>query len=379
MVAEYQLWLSDASGNRLGVIPGDQIVSLKYALVTNDAGALTLDVPRSALPDPSTWSDARIEVRRRPPGGAWQLEGSCFWLVHKEVRGVTRDRSYRRLTALTTTSLLDRRCTMWYAGSSQVAVTSDYADDMMKDIVRNNLGATANNAPVYSAGTTPSRDWSSLITVIADASLGPTISKEFAWRNVLSVLQDIAGDSAKANNPVYFGIVMSGAALVFRTWVGQPGRDLTTGINKLTVSAERGSLGGTVEVTEDWSDVATWVVAGGQGQQSARTLGASYNIAQGSLTPFGVREAFINATQLTSTAALNGEAAAELWRRRPRRVLTGQIVSVPGALYGVDWNWGDRVLAQFESQSFSALVEKVTVKLEKGEETVEARITGNTA
>jgi hypothetical protein len=87
----------------------------------------------------------------------------------------------------------------------------------------------------------------------------------------------------------------------------------------------------------------------------------------------------MNATSLSTPGALAGEASAELFRHRPKRTLTGALISVPGALYGLDWGHGDKLTAQFEHESFPALVETVSVKLDGGKESVDAKITGEAA
>jgi hypothetical protein len=377
MSTEYEVWLSDPNGTRLAVIPNDRITSLSYSLVTNAAGSLTLEVPRDAIPDTSIAADGRIELWRKPAGGSLGLEGQTIWLIQKMTRGVSASASYRRLTALSATTLLSRRSTMYFAGSAPVTVTA-MADDTMKSVFFYNLGASANSAVTYAAGVTPSRIAPS---VALDASVngGPMITKEYAWRSVLSACQDLANDAATLGTPVYFGIVWAGAGLTFRTWIGQPGVDRTTGASQLVISPERGTLGGTVEVVEDWTDSATWVVAGGQGQQAARSLGQAYDAARIGQSPFGVREFFLNATSMSTAGSLNAEASAELYRRRPKKTLTGQLISVPGAIYGLDWGHGDRLIAQFEDESFEALVETVTVKLERGQEQIDAKITGEAA
>jgi hypothetical protein len=88
---------------------------------------------------------------------------------------------------------------------------------------------------------------------------------------------------------------------------------------------------------------------------------------------------FIDQTQLTSQLSLRAEAAAELQRRRPTKILTGDLMSVPGAVYGLHWGHGDKLIAEFEDDAYTARVDSVTVTLENGNETVRASIKGEAA
>jgi hypothetical protein len=375
MSTEYAVWIYSPDNTRLGVIPMDRVYSLSYSLVTNAVGALVIEMADDAI-DP-TWAqaDARLEVRRKPDGGTWALEGQTVWFVQKMTRGVTQAGRYRRLTADSANTLLERRYTLFWSGTSPVVASSNYAENVIKDTVLQNLGSSANTASTYSAGVTPTRIMADF-TVEGNGSKGAVISKEFAWRSVLSVIQDIANDSATAGSPIYFGVIWTGSGFLFRTWLGQPGINRTTAPNLLIVSAERGSLGGTIEVTEDWNDTATWVTTGGEGQGTARQTGSQWDVARIGRSTYGLREVFVNTTALKTGAALNAEASAELYRRRPKQTLSGQIISVPGATYGIDWGHGDRLMAQFEHAAFSALVETVTVKLDNGTESIDAKIVG---
>lgn len=379
-MAEYQIWLYDAWGNRVANVGQEHITKLTYALSVNSVGALTLTTTRDALPDQYVTRDARLEVWRKPDGGAPVREGDGPWLVQTDTSGLSdRDGEYRRIKAATANTILGRRAVLYYANTANTSKTGN-ADNVLKAIMRENLGTTANSSPLYSAGVTPSRDWVTpgLLAIDADASLGPSISKAFAWRNVLSVLQEIARDAATAGTPVFFDVVMVGTVLTFRTWVGVRGVDRSSGAAKLVISAERGSLGGTIEKTTDWSDSANWIVAGGQGQDAQRTLGSAYDLTRVGQSPYGLSEVFVDATSLSAVAALNADASSELRARRPSKILTGSLISVPGAVYGLDWGFGDKLIAEFEDDAFTATVDSVTVTLDGGKETVTAAIRGQT-
>jgi hypothetical protein len=366
-MAEYQIWAYDVWGQRIAVL--DRLTKLSYVRTVNAVGALTATVPRDELPDAVVREDMRLEVWRKPAGGTWGLDGDTAWFLQQDVRGRDdRQGRYRRLVAASATQLLARRLIAYDAGTVPQASRGANADDAMKGFVSENLGGSA----------VVGRDRSTWIFVQPNVSMGPVVSKDVPWRNLLAVLQEIARDAFVAGTPVYFDLVSGSTTLLeFRTWVNVRGIDRSIasgGTEAVTLSIERGSLGGTVEVAIDWSDAVSAVYAGGPRQAGARLVGLASDAIRIGASPFGLREGWIDATGADTLAALNAEANSELNRRRPRKVLTGEILSVPGSAYGVDWGWGDLVKAEFEGDAFDARIDSVAVTVERGEEKIVAQI-----
>jgi hypothetical protein len=386
MSATYQINVLDPFGNRVAVLGDSVITKLTYTRTANAVGALTLTVPRDLIPEGRLTADTRLEVYRRSSGGSARLEGDGPWLVQTVTKGTSgQDGRYWTIKAGSLLTLLDRRVALFYANQANMLRTGP-ADDVIKQIVLDNLGSNANTGSPVSAGVgaNPNRDWSSTgLAVDSQSSLGPTISKGFAWQNILTTCQAIARDAATQGTQVFFDLVKGAGYstpgwLAFYTYISQRGTDRSAGPGALTVSAERGSLGGTLEATTDWSDMATHVTAGGQGQDAARVINWAFQTALIGASTWGLREVFIDRTQNKDGASLLSEAQAELWRRRPQAVLTGELKSVPSAAYGIDWYFGDKLQAQFEGQSFVAHVNSVTVTLDRGDETIAAKLTSDT-
>lgn len=374
MATQYEIRLLDAFGSTVATV--DRPLSLNYTRTVNAVGSLTMMVSRDDLPDAYVVADARLEVWRKPDGGAMYRDGDGAWLVQVDTKGTSdRDGRYRTIKAEPLITLLGRRSAMYFSNTGQTQKT-DRADDMMKAIFRDNLGSSANASPISPGAPNPVRDWSSTgLTVDNNISLGTSTSKGFAWQNVLSTLQAISRDAATALSPIYFDIVQTDTNVyAFRTYAGVRGVDRSSGAALLIVSAERGSLGGTVEVTTDWSQTATTVVAGGQGQDAARVINFAYDTTRIGQSPWGNRELFIDRTQLSDTGSLLAEAQAELRRRRPQKILSGTIQSVSGAVYGLDWGFGDKLLVEYEHDAFTARVDSVTVSLQQGVEKITAQI-----
>lgn len=377
MSTEYQIWLSTPFGTRVAVLDMEAVTKATYSRTTNAVGALTIECERDAVPDGWVTEDARIEVWRRPDGGPWGLEGEGPWLLSKAVKGISKDGArYWKLTAESLTTLLKRRHVLYYANSTHALYTSTVAETLLKNLVTYNFLSGATSSPFNTVSGITARNLSTYLTMAATGGLGPSITKQFAWRNVLPVMQEVCKDATGSGTPMYFDIVQSGTAFEYRVYTGQRGVDRSTGANKLVISDERGSLGGDIESGIDWSDSASVVLAGGQGQDAARLVVGVADAAAVARSPFGRREAWVDATQVSTLTGLATEAVQELRARRAKRTLTGDLLSVPGAVYGLDWGFGDKVIAEFEGEQYTARIEAVTVTLNGGKEEVKAAIKG---
>ena len=86
---------------------------------------------------------------------------------------------------------------------------------------------------------------------------------------------------------------------------------------------------------------------------------------------------FQNAVQAGSSApALDAEARAELWKNRSVLVLTGSIQDTDAMQYGIDYNFGDIVVAEHLGYSFDAHIDTIHVTVSKEGEVLDNRIRG---
>lgn len=369
-MAQYQLWLYDPFGNRISDISGQDVVKLTYALGTNAVGSATLTLSAGVIPDRNLVEDARLEIMRKPIGGDWQREGETVFLLQNPIRGrSSQGGRYRTLIAHTANTLLERRDVEALAGSGG-ALKSGPSDDVMKAYVIQEMGT----------GASVARSWSAYMSVAAQVALGPSITKDASYKNLLSVLQDIAQSarSTDSTKPVYFDLVWDGTQFQFQTYIGQRGtnRSIEGSSNALTISVERGTLAGVVESSTDYRGASTWVYGLGPGQGPNRKILSASDTARIVASPFGRRESTIDATQATTDPGITAEALAELGRRRARAILTGDVQSRPGAVYGLHWFFGDALLAEFEGQKYIARIEAMTVVVERGTETITTKVKG---
>lgn len=344
MTASYVLTLLDPNGGYVAVL--DVIAALDCAQPANAVGALTLTLPPS-LPFALLRKDSRL-VLDRTVGG---LTHTSTWLLRRAENTMSDDGARaRRVTAVDLRDLLRRRI----VPVASQGVATGPADDLMKQIVRDNF-VTASN---------PDRNLPAL-TVAADTSSAPSVTLEFANRNVLQVLQDLAAASMAAGTYLAFDVVPIDDGIEFRTYPTVWGFDRRA---EVLLSAERGTLAA-VATDTDYTDEATVVYASGRGDEIITVTAVDAGrIAQ---SPFGRIEGYLNAASAETLAAVQAAADAELQAGRARELFSARLVEQPGLRYGVDVYLGDLVQAEYDGTLYDCRVEPVRLTLDgAGNETV---------
>ena len=370
MAAGYSVYLGTPTGVRLA--DASSFLSLEYARTVNSVGALTLTLPGTFDTQNLIAPDGRIEVWRRLPSGREYLDTDTVWFI----QGITYDidDEGRRTIVVSADSGLfllkePGRFVDGFAGSAS-ATKTDQADDMCKAIVREQAGSIAAAA----------RSLSAYLGVQADTASAPTISKAFAWRPVLTVLQEIAQASFEAGTYLAFDIVSpTPDTLEFQTFVGQRGIDhrFPSGVNPVLLGPDMGNMGAT-SLSYDWRNEVSYAKAGGSGEGRGRITDEYLDSARAAASPFRRREAFVQATNTDTTTALADEASAAVRGGRPRVILQGKIASTPDTQYGVDWQWGDYVTVQAFGMQLDARVDAIKVSVTPDSENIEAVVRSET-
>lgn len=379
MANSYDIRLYTPDGKtQLASVPPSR---LEYVLVENDVGSLSLTIP-PVVPFDAIPQDMRIEVWRSIDGGQPYCEGSggdaAVWLVESKRKILSGSEKLISLTAVDAKDLLRRRFVDYYSGSSQSS--KQFAlDDMMKLIVVENL-SNLTYGGVYATG----RDLSTWLSIQAYTSQLPNKKKSFAWRNVLTVLQEICAQSAGEGKYAAFDLVrLTQTVMEFRTFYDVRGTYKGLGVSNgvplgIVVSPETGSL--TSPVLEyDWSDAANYVRVGGEGEGSARLTGQSIDPIQIAQSPFARRERFLDARNSGGDqAGLTTEAVMAVFANRPRLRFSGTIVDTASIKYGRHYRHGDIIGAQWEETALDVRVTKVKVALDSTGERIEAQFSNET-
>lgn len=344
----------------------DEFESLEYSRRVGQPGWCVVVIPGDSI----NWADlhqrdGRIEIRRRIEGREWYTEMSTMWLARRFRQISRRGAISYEVAGPSAFDLLNRRIVAYNAGSSQAA-KSDLVDDMMKEIVSQNLGSTASD--------TTRRLSASHFSIAADTGDGPTLAKAFSRRNVGVVLSELSAASDQEGTVIYPDIEWTGSLFQFKTYPNQRGGNKGEGSANLQIFAEEFDNLTDVRLTYDYSNEVTYVYAGGQGEESSRTIQTASDSDRIAASPFNRIEGFVDARHCTTTGQLQAEAKAALWAGRPVITLEGQIQQTPVSRYGVEWQLGDKVVARFQDTTFDAWIDMVSVSIRGGQENINARI-----
>lgn len=358
MPTDYSIRLTATDGT---VLEGPEtFISLSYSKSINAPGALTMSI----LDDGSrNWAnvideDTRIMVWRSANGRPARPDLDATWFVTKAIMNQTQDR--KRVFDVAAKSALDlasRRLIAYAAGSAQATVNGAAAD-MMKRLVTENLGASAGAGRVITG-----------LSVQANSSQGATVNKQVGWRNLSQSIQEIARDSEAQGTALYFDIVAtSPTTLEFRVVLGQPGAIRSSPVLSLEAGTLRAASWGF-----DREGTPNVIYGLGQEFQGARQVVTATH-SNSTATPFSRREESIEARNATTTAQLQAEANAEMQRRKPVDVVVAEVADAEGALYGVHWNYGDRIDVLVNGKRYTCLVEGVQVQVSGAREQIKATL-----
>ncbi len=362
-MALHQVIVHDASGNRLGEIP---VTAFEYEKIVNWYGNFSVTGPVNEWPLEWRGLDYQYHFWRKPRGGEWAVD----------FVGIQRDRGRETHGAMTTVTvegfdqneLLDRRVIAYAAGTAQAQKTNNI-DDIMKAIVRENLGSDA----VDGRNTTNTFR----LTVAPDEGLAASITTGFAWQMLLETLRDLADNSAgQATGAValFFEIALAGyngnhqPLFQFRTKVGQPG------INRTTSNEHSGfSLGNSnisnVRYERSYADEINFVYAGGLGLKDDRNVQSAGDTTRINASPINRRETFVSASHVEDADVLQ-VVYEELNAGRPTHALEATILDTETSPYQIAWGHGDKVSVFYDDGQFDEIIRRTQVRVVNKHETI---------
>lgn len=358
MIAKYEIWLTDSLGNRVTMLETTR--DFTYTKSTHSNGFFSLTLP-GTFPREQLDTTRRVAFFRKPlPNAVPTLDFVGFV---RRVRADGSDEKKRRtIQGYSPNWLLGGRIVYAAAGSPN-ASKSDYADDMMKDIVREQMGASAAAARALN---------SSYFSVQSDASAGPSITKAFAYDNVLDVLRELSEVARQAGTETFFEVRALGLnRFVFVTSAEQLGNDLRD--SGAVFSDESGTLENP-SLSEDWGEEANFGYGLGEGTGAARTIQTAEDTERSGATWYARREVAKDARN-QATAGTLAAAQSAIVAHRPFLAFSAGIVNTAGSLYGVNWGFGDRIKCSYDGRQFDGLIRAVTVSMsDSGKETISAKI-----
>ena len=395
-MATYELWLTDDSGQRM--FPLEKYINFAYTRSSFYLSTIQIQFNFKewfGMVQPFFRPDWRIEVWRSPAYG-YPMRLEDMYMLRKPEVYLREDDAVQTimLRGRNGMDLLNRRYVVQYT-DTQYTTKTDYIDDMMKEIVREQM--LYGSCKGYNGSADNDRAWpQGEFTVQEDLSLGPNTKLSFADRNVLDVIRELKDLSFNlnytlaTNRKIYFGVVPinlvgSTATLAepnaktgyqFQTFADLRGVDRTDGIE---FSVENGNMK-TPTYIESHFDEVNAVFVKGQGIDSGRATLEVENLSLINKSRWNRCEGVRTATYETDASGLQGEADVALGEGRPIFNLDAIFLNSPGSkntprsLYGIDWDMGDLLPANFAGKQFDIEVVNVYVSVDdKGNENITGR------
>jgi hypothetical protein len=366
-MAETYILVRDQFGNILTTVRNWH--RLEYFRKENTVGYLYLDLDPSQV-DPLVFSNLQVDYRLEPwrqvGGNVPYLDGETIFFLRKWGYSIdSQGRERFRLECRDPLYILEGHNCAYSDDDGMATISSLPAEDAIKTIVDEQMGAAAIDT---------TRDLTTYMTIeaVGLTPAGPTVTEyQYSRRQILSVLQDLADYSLENGTYLIFDIVYVTATLLqFRTYQSQRGVNHGSDSGDIVaISRERKNLE-EPELMEDHTDEWTYIYAGGHGDGESQIVKTATNTTELGLSPFNRREKWISSNASTDNA-VQADADLGLMTYRPKNVLSGKIIDVPGCLDGIHYRWGDRVYAEYRGKGFNAHLNTMHVTIEEGKETRE--------
>jgi hypothetical protein len=306
-----------------------QYQQVEATRILSDIGALQITLEESQSSDIPLRPDTRLVVFISGENfshifGAYLLS-SWAWQTVGRMRTLT-------LKGLSYNVLLTRRIVAYPAGSVQ-ASKSGAADDVMRAVVRENLGSLAGaDRDITAYG----------FTVEPDLSLGPTISMSFAWRNVYDVITDIAQLAAQQGQKLFWDMIPTDGGYGMKFIVRKDFyRDRRASSAHALWLSPNNALENLVE-TYDRRGSWNVVYAGGRGEGSDRTIVSVMDSNDLARSVLARAEHFFDGATYASTSTLTAGANCRLREGAPVTTVRAHLLD-DVVRYGRDVTVGDAV------------------------------------
>jgi hypothetical protein len=375
IIPSYTVWIGSQTGERYQTIKG--ISKISVGLAQNNWGvAEVVFAGRDSFGKEFDFGlvqeDGWLEVWRGVNDQPKQMQGESPFLTVLSEQSISKNGAYTiRLVGYSAAFIASWPIVAYDAGTAYSAKTGA-ADDMIKEIAAENVGASA---------TDTSRDMSDLLTIQTDSSEGETITKSFARRKLNLIYNELCEASANQGTRLFWDVVLSSPSdlttrlLQLKTYAGTRGENRGLDSDSpLIFSHKYGNLEN-VSLTRDYKGVVNRAFGLGQGTEAARNVQTASDATRIAASPFGyIKEATRQASMATTDNAVLAEAYTLLRDKRVRLQLAGDIVNTPSCQFGTHWNHGDLVVVEEFRERHEAIISPVSLDYSGGKETIHAKL-----
>ena len=369
--AIYQIALYDDTGTRLAII--DDYRSMQYQKKINDSGFFSLFLNYNDPKRELFVVDSIIEIKRKIPG---VLDWYTDFVGHCEnfnTRLFSNSNYQYNVVGSSQNGLLSRRIIAYYETNAGAA-KNDASETVMKEYVKENIGTDATIANGRIEDGRIISGGSNLFAVEVDAGNGDTWQGDRSGKNLLEVLNEIARYSE-----IDFDIEIDSTIgnYIFRTFVDQLGKDRTiTGLDPSTglnaagntphiFSPERGNIQ-ECSFGERHKKESNRIYTFGKGAGLTRAIRYRENATAQSESVLNLREMMRGAGSQDTNAQLDD--LADEWLEKLETIEKFDFVpkDIPSSLYGVHYNFGDKVTVRVGGTEKNKRLVAVTINLSGG-------------
>lgn len=329
-------------------------------------GSLYLDLPLKEFINQNIQTDWRIEVYRRTAGGELFRVGNTQWVV-KLVRYKVDEQNETSIHILAYDAMyvLKQRVVAYVNGTPYTTKVELPADDMIKAIVRENLGSLA--ADYH-------RDLSQWLIVENDTSEAPLVTKtDFSFQQVMPILNDICSLSMSAGTYLSYDIVYDDiiGKLVFRTYTHQRGVNRGSQSKSPVYFAHHTDpvnvMGGGLNYASieiDATDEKTYIYSGRQAEDTNAVFAQIGNDIILNESPFARSEDFITTGESVEYNDAMLEAHAWLQHKFRNLVLNAHIQETNDLQFERDYGFGDVVALRYMGTTLDIHLDEFKIVLE---------------
>lgn len=372
MAATYTISLTPTLGLPISTdITGHLIDALDVTLAEMDVGVAHLSTSARRLYDVCT-RDALVSIYREPASGVRHLVGKAPFLVRRRKETYSRTGYLLEVWAEHANTLLNRRIVAYPTGSAQ-AVQVGFACDVMKQVVRENLGVLAVSG----------RNISASLSIPANNGAGAAIEVGASNELILSTLQGMAQTSFENGVYASFGLEStSGGNLLFRSEQFCLGRDRRAGRSVAPVVF--GEIYGNVSevvLDENWIGEKTYIYVGGSGEGADRLIREVSDSTLIAASVWGRNEEWADARTDGGVSTQRLDFIGQQRLRETRGVPRFEAVYLPsgGTEFGIDFDWADLVSGYARGIFFDCHVSTVGLTVTSQAETIDIRLVGEAA
>lgn len=337
------------------------IVKVDLAMTVNRAYVLIVD-----------YND-NIKIANEYQIELWRDIGSGFapftktrYLVKNITKNISnKGKTTHTLTAMSALCVLDKRIVAAFAGNAGALKTAN-GDVLIQQYVTDAFINNIFNSKRIGLG----------LTVQASAgSIVPILTRSVDWQALPKVLVDIVDNIfAVSGIRVYYDIEYTGG-FIFRTYTGQRGSDrrYSVAARPMIFMAEKNTLAN-VSINDNYQNQRTIAYVGGKGTTDTRMVIAVDDVALQDRGGFASSEIFIAATKLNKLTEMIDVGKQTLANNVEEHLFSADIIQNTGAIFGIDWDFGDYVSAYHNGIYYDARIESIKISWANGRETIDARL-----